>query len=193
MNLLYTENPGPGKHHCHCKYTAKPVQLDDLDITLIGLILVNCFTLRPAEEQAVRSLRQYKNDYLSHNTNCGIPEPKQERQSYHLDKIFHSATSIDKSSPSADMNFPVNKAVITNDGYVASIDTEESLMNIYKTDGSYVTAIRADGLDFTAVNNSMVAVTRFFCNRIDIWDIHNEQKVKVKSIQLLPSVTASQL
>ncbi|XP_063433365.1 uncharacterized protein LOC134715243 [Mytilus trossulus] len=75
-NLLYTENPGPGKHHCHCKYTAKPVQLDDLDITLMALILVNCFTLRPAEEQAVRSLRQYKNDYLSHNTNGGITEPK---------------------------------------------------------------------------------------------------------------------
>ncbi|XP_076102829.1 uncharacterized protein LOC143071979 isoform X3 [Mytilus galloprovincialis] len=75
-NLLYTENPGPGKHHCHCKYTAKPVQLDDLDITLMGLILVNCFTLRPAEEQAVRSLRQYKNDYLSHNTNGSITEPK---------------------------------------------------------------------------------------------------------------------
>ncbi|VDI51545.1 Hypothetical predicted protein [Mytilus galloprovincialis] len=75
-NLLYTENPGPGKHHCHCKYTAKPVQLDDLDITLMGLILVNCLTLAPSKEQAVRSLRQYKNDYLSHNTNCGIPEPK---------------------------------------------------------------------------------------------------------------------
>ncbi|XP_052100528.1 uncharacterized protein LOC127734606 isoform X2 [Mytilus californianus] len=74
--LLYTENPGPGNHHCHCKYTAKPVKLDELDITLMGLILVNCFTLRPAEEQAVRSLRQYKNDYLSHNTNCGITEPK---------------------------------------------------------------------------------------------------------------------
>ncbi|CAG2206790.1 unnamed protein product [Mytilus edulis] len=114
---------------------------------------------------------------------------RQERQSYHLGQdIFHLQHQFDKSSPSYDMNFPVNKAVITNDGYVASIDTEESLMNIYKTDGSYVTAIRADGLDFTAVNNSMVAVTRFFCNRIDIWDIHNEQKVKVKSIQLLPKV-----
>ncbi|XP_063431247.1 uncharacterized protein LOC134713898 [Mytilus trossulus] len=75
-NLLYTENPGPGKHHCHCKYTAKPVQLTDLDITLMGFILVNCFTLRPPEEQAVKSLRQYKNDYLSHNTNGGITEPK---------------------------------------------------------------------------------------------------------------------
>ncbi|VDI39826.1 Hypothetical predicted protein [Mytilus galloprovincialis] len=75
-NLLYTENPGPGKHHCHCKYTAKPVQLDDLDITLMGLILVNCFTLKPDEDQAVRSLRQYKNDFLSHNTNGAITEPK---------------------------------------------------------------------------------------------------------------------
>ncbi|CAG2255338.1 unnamed protein product [Mytilus edulis] len=75
-NLLYTENPGPGNHHCHCKYTAKPVQLDDLDITLMGLILVNCFNLGPAEAQAVRYLRQFKNDYLSHNTKCGITEPK---------------------------------------------------------------------------------------------------------------------
>ncbi|CAG2248983.1 unnamed protein product [Mytilus edulis] len=75
-NLLYSENPGPGNHHCHCKYTSKPVKLDDLDITLSALILVNCFSQVPAEEQAIRTLRQYKNDFLSHNTNCGISEPK---------------------------------------------------------------------------------------------------------------------
>ncbi|CAC5412710.1 unnamed protein product [Mytilus coruscus] len=73
-NLLYTENPGPGIHNCHCKYTAKLVQLDDLDITLAGQILLNCCGLSPSEVTAIRSLRQYKNDYLSHNTKGALTE-----------------------------------------------------------------------------------------------------------------------
>ncbi|XP_071124988.1 uncharacterized protein [Mytilus edulis] len=69
---LYTEKPGLALHDCHCKFTANPVQLEDLDITLSSLILLNCNNLTPAEDDAVQGLRQYKNDYLSHNTTGGI-------------------------------------------------------------------------------------------------------------------------
>ncbi|XP_052077071.1 uncharacterized protein LOC127715081 [Mytilus californianus] len=67
-NMLYSENPGPGIHNCHCKFTANSVQLNELDISLSSLILLNCCNLSQPEEEAVQLLRQYKNDYLSHNT-----------------------------------------------------------------------------------------------------------------------------
>ncbi|CAG2236041.1 unnamed protein product [Mytilus edulis] len=67
-NKLYSENPGPGIHNCHCKFSANPVQLNELDISLSSLILLNCCTLSQPEVEAVQLLRQYKNDYLSHNT-----------------------------------------------------------------------------------------------------------------------------
>ncbi|XP_052078771.1 uncharacterized protein LOC127716577 [Mytilus californianus] len=71
---LYSEKPGHALHDCHCKFTANPVQLEDLDITLSSLILLNCNNLTPADDEAVRSLRQYKNDYLSHNTTGRISQ-----------------------------------------------------------------------------------------------------------------------
>ncbi|CAG2197385.1 unnamed protein product [Mytilus edulis] len=83
-DLLYRETPRPDKHYCYCKYTAKSVQLEDLDITLAGLILLNCCTLGPAEQQAIKMLRQYKNDYLSHNTKCGITKPEYDALWPHL-------------------------------------------------------------------------------------------------------------
>ena len=73
-NLLYTENPGQPGHNCHCKFTANPVQLKELDITLAGLILLNCCNLGSTEENAVLILRRYKNEYLSHNTQGAIIE-----------------------------------------------------------------------------------------------------------------------
>ncbi|XP_071127753.1 uncharacterized protein [Mytilus edulis] len=75
-DLLYTENPGPGPgpHNCHCKFTANQINLDDLDITLASLILLNCCNLGLQEENVVRKLRHYKNDYLSHNTKGQITE-----------------------------------------------------------------------------------------------------------------------
>ncbi|XP_063416522.1 uncharacterized protein LOC134698147 [Mytilus trossulus] len=69
---LYAENPGPGIHNCFCKYTAKSVDPEDLDLSLCGLILYNCCNLRQLDEEAVHILRRNKNDYLSHNTTCGI-------------------------------------------------------------------------------------------------------------------------
>ncbi|VDI72811.1 Hypothetical predicted protein [Mytilus galloprovincialis] len=65
---LYSENPGPGIHNCHCQLTANPVQLNELDISLSSLVLLNCCNLSQPEVEAVQLLRQYKNDYLSHNT-----------------------------------------------------------------------------------------------------------------------------
>ncbi|XP_071127747.1 uncharacterized protein [Mytilus edulis] len=72
-DLLYTEtNPGVNPHDCHCKFSANPVQLDKLDITLASLILLNCCSLTPDEKAAIKKLRQYKNDYLSHNIKGAI-------------------------------------------------------------------------------------------------------------------------
>ncbi|CAC5375264.1 unnamed protein product [Mytilus coruscus] len=65
---LYSENPGQGIHNCHCKFTANPVQLKELDISLSSIILLNCCYLLQPEEEAVERLRQYKNDYWSHST-----------------------------------------------------------------------------------------------------------------------------
>ncbi|XP_076101385.1 uncharacterized protein LOC143071136 [Mytilus galloprovincialis] len=309
-DLLYTENPGPGQHYCYCKYTAKSVQLEDLDITLAGLVLLNCCTLGPAEQQAIKMLRQYKNDYLSHNTKCGITKPeydalwphltnfvlqldpsrqddivriknrpmdeslctkyfidlldvhkqldqiaitvqalnstfqtlsttvhglntslqgigwnmhgsfqgvnttlqgiqttmdkllyyaekgvtctcqrenpviqRQQRKSYKLGQdIFyqiHQFTTVSCSTFS-----PYNKAVITNDGHVAFLQWENCSIEIYNTDDSHVGTIQLQRRPFniTVVNNSTVAVTLCICDRIDIWNINNRQKVK--SIQL---------
>ncbi|CAG2187533.1 unnamed protein product [Mytilus edulis] len=69
---LFAENPGPGIHNCFCKYTAKSINLVDLDVSLCGLILYNCCNLEQLDQDAVHILRRNKNDYLSHNTTCGI-------------------------------------------------------------------------------------------------------------------------
>ncbi|XP_071128060.1 uncharacterized protein [Mytilus edulis] len=71
---LYSEKPGLALHDCHCRFTANPVQLEDLDITLSSLILLNCNNLTPGDDAAVQGLRQYKNDYLSHNTTGRISQ-----------------------------------------------------------------------------------------------------------------------
>ena len=73
-NLLYTKVGQNPQHFCHCNCTANPVQTADLDMTLASLILMNCCNLAQPIEDAICSLRQYKNDYLSHNTDIGIHE-----------------------------------------------------------------------------------------------------------------------
>ena len=73
-NLLYTKVGQNPQHFCHCNCTTNPVQTADLDMTLASLILVNCCNLAQPIENAIRSLRKYKNDYLSHNTDIGITE-----------------------------------------------------------------------------------------------------------------------
>ncbi|XP_052089744.1 uncharacterized protein LOC127726386 [Mytilus californianus] len=73
-DLLYIEKPTSGFHHCHCKYSAKVVTLDDLDISLASLILLNCCNLAPNERSLISDLRQFKNNYLSHNTKGAITQ-----------------------------------------------------------------------------------------------------------------------
>ena len=73
-NLLYTKVGQNPQHFCHCIFTANPVQTADLDMILSSLILVNCCNLAQPIENAIRSLRQYRNDYFSHNTDVGITE-----------------------------------------------------------------------------------------------------------------------
>ena len=55
-------------------FTAIRVPTANLDMTLASLILMNCCNLAQPIENAIRSLRQYRNDYLGHNTDFGIPE-----------------------------------------------------------------------------------------------------------------------
>ena len=73
-NLLYTKVGQNPQHFCHCIFTANPVQTADLEITLASLILMNCCNLAQPIEHAIRSLRHYRNEYLGHNTDFGIPE-----------------------------------------------------------------------------------------------------------------------
>lgn len=53
---------------CHCNYKAKDIQLEDIDISLAGLILLNCCKLDLKEEAAILSLTQLKkeHDYYSY-------------------------------------------------------------------------------------------------------------------------------
>ncbi|CAG2216459.1 unnamed protein product [Mytilus edulis] len=69
---LFVENPKGGIHNCFCKYTGRSVKSEDLDLSLCGLLLFNCCNLDKLERDAIHILRNYKNDYLSHNTTCGI-------------------------------------------------------------------------------------------------------------------------
>ncbi|XP_063415539.1 uncharacterized protein LOC134697293 [Mytilus trossulus] len=71
-NRMYTA--GSTNHNCHCKYTAKPISLNDLDLTLLSLILLNCSSLSSNEGTLISDLREFKNNYLSHNTDGAITE-----------------------------------------------------------------------------------------------------------------------
>lgn len=73
-DLMYTENPHPGNHLCHCVFVANPVTLDDLDVTLATLILLNCGKFTPQILAVIKQLRTFKNNYLSHNTKGRIRE-----------------------------------------------------------------------------------------------------------------------
>ena len=71
---LYTKVGQNPQHVCHCIFTANPVQTADLEMTLASFILLNCCNLAQSIENAIRSLRQYRNDYFSHNTDIGITD-----------------------------------------------------------------------------------------------------------------------
>ncbi|VDI65559.1 Hypothetical predicted protein [Mytilus galloprovincialis] len=91
---LFSENPGPGIHNCFCKYTAKSVKPEDLDVGLCGLILYNCCNLGQLDEEAVHILRRNKNDYLSHNTTCGISK---DEYGTLMDELKTSVLQLDQT------------------------------------------------------------------------------------------------
>ncbi|VDH99430.1 Hypothetical predicted protein [Mytilus galloprovincialis] len=71
-NLLYSKTPGECNRNCHCKYTAKPVQLADPDIGLSCIILLNCCNLTAVEYDTIQNLRQLRNKFMGHNTQGAI-------------------------------------------------------------------------------------------------------------------------
>ncbi|XP_052103219.1 uncharacterized protein LOC127736680 [Mytilus californianus] len=91
---LYAENPGPGIHNCFCKYTANSVKLKDLDLSLCGLILFNCCNLGQLDQDAVHILRRNKNDYLSHNTKCGITKDEYDTV---MDELKTNVLQLDQT------------------------------------------------------------------------------------------------
>lgn len=74
---MYTETSLKGAGHCClCKYIAKPSQLDDLDMTLLSLLLSLLLqeycNLPQNEYEVINQFRQIKNDYSSHNSRAAI-------------------------------------------------------------------------------------------------------------------------
>lgn len=67
---LYSKNASTCQMCCHCKFIAKHIEVDDLDLTLIFCILSNCI-INPKSQpnilDAINELRKLKNDYFSHN------------------------------------------------------------------------------------------------------------------------------
>ncbi|XP_063432408.1 uncharacterized protein LOC134714780 [Mytilus trossulus] len=131
-DLLYTENPGPGQHYCYCKYTAKSVQLEDLDITLAGLILLNCCTLGPAEQLAIKMLRQYKNDYLSHNTKCGITKHEYDALWPHITRFVLQLDSSKQDDLVRIKNRPMDEQLCTK-YFIDLLDVHKQLDQITLT------------------------------------------------------------
>ncbi|CAG2224607.1 unnamed protein product [Mytilus edulis] len=75
-DILYDADPSlcckQNEKICICCVTAKNVSESDLDISLLSLILNNCCNLTPNEKIAVQSLRDMKNNYISHPTNMSL-------------------------------------------------------------------------------------------------------------------------
>lgn len=77
-NSLYEKGKrsthGYNRYPCHCNFTANPVELKDLNIALSSLILLNCCDISAEDEDAIRKLREMKNENLTHNINGGITQ-----------------------------------------------------------------------------------------------------------------------
>lgn len=80
FDILYDSDPSrccinnqndPNKI-CVCCVTPKHVDEDDIDISLLSCILINCCNLMPNEKEAVQKLREIKNEYISHNPKCSL-------------------------------------------------------------------------------------------------------------------------
>ncbi|XP_071127770.1 uncharacterized protein [Mytilus edulis] len=78
----------------------------------------------------------------------------------------------------------VTDIVMMDDGRLVMCITDKRRLLICHTDGSQVDIIDVQGMPWsvTAVNNSTVAVTLYYSECIEMYDIHN--KLKLKSISL---------
>ena len=73
--LLYKEKTNPScSRLCHSKFTANQVHLYELDLTLVGLLVLECTNLSQNEYTSIAELRQFRNEYLGHNTDGTITE-----------------------------------------------------------------------------------------------------------------------
>lgn len=66
-DILYTKNQRDNVHHCHCKYKANNVLIEELNLTLASLVLLNCCQLTEKETKLITNLQVFKDNYLSHN------------------------------------------------------------------------------------------------------------------------------
>ncbi|XP_052100533.1 uncharacterized protein LOC127734608 isoform X5 [Mytilus californianus] len=156
-DLLYTENPGPGQHYCYCKYTAKSVQLEDLDITLAGLILLNCCTLGPAEQQAIKMLRQYKNDYLSHNTKCGITKHEYDALWPHLTRFVLQLDQSKQDELVRIKNRPMDEPLCTK-YFIDLLDVHKQLDQIALTVQELNSSFQALSTTVHGLNTSLQGI-----------------------------------
>lgn len=67
---------------CICCVTSKNVDESNLDLSLLSLILNNCCNLNAIEKAAVRTFREMKNAYISHN-------PKFSLSNSELESLWH--------------------------------------------------------------------------------------------------------
>ena len=91
-NLMYTASARQKCGRlCFCKFTAKPVKLEDLDVTLTSLLLVEC-CLQSNEIKIITFLREVKNN-VSHNTDGCIEHDEFDTL---WPKIVKKITQLDK-------------------------------------------------------------------------------------------------
>ncbi|XP_071127760.1 uncharacterized protein [Mytilus edulis] len=173
-DLLYTENPGPPKHHCHCLYTTNNVKLDDLDITLASLILLNCCSLTSVEETLIKELREFKNNYLSHNTKGAISEKEYQTL---WDDLMTRVLQLDPSKQDDFIriqNRPLDDS-LCNKYFVCLLDIHKKLEEI-----SDKLSSTADILTAMNINNGQSNV-ELFTKLEEILQYVRRQSSKVKT------------
>lgn len=61
--------------HCHCTFKANPnIQLEDIDLTLIGTLLKNCCKLDQQQEKSLTVIRKIRNDSAHYSHKNDIDE-----------------------------------------------------------------------------------------------------------------------
>lgn len=75
---------------CHCTFKANPItQLEDIDLTLLGALLNNCFTLNQQQKQCLTVIRKIRN-YTAH-----YPHKNDIDETLFHDKWFNVSNAIE--------------------------------------------------------------------------------------------------